>query len=279
MNGMKRVFLVPNAITAFGLTCGLFVIFRLSVADPSKDLFSLLQASAILLLIAALADLADGAIARLMKAESDFGMQFDSLSDAVNFGVAPSLLLLKSLTGAGEPLSRGLTFFVILATMIYSLCGVLRLVRYNVHSRKKESIDTKKHFTGLPIPAAGSAAVSAGLVLISPFTQEYVLFSASTRAIILGCVLLVLGYFMVSRWKFPSVKALHFRVPTFYLVFAVGLFAVMVLYGILDYFAEAYFAVSWLYLLIGWSLSIIRLIAGRRSKTLVDFEPDEEEDP
>jgi CDP-diacylglycerol--serine O-phosphatidyltransferase len=273
---MKKVFLIPNAITAFGLTCGLFVIFRTSVSDPSRDLFSLLQASAILLLIAALADVADGAVARLIKAQSEFGVQFDSLSDAVNFGVAPALLVLKSLTGAGEVPGKGFTFFVILATMIYSLCGVLRLVRYNVQSKTKEAGEGK-HFTGLPIPAAGSAAVSASLILISPDIAEYLSLTVNERASILAVVLLILGYFMVSRWKFPSIKALHFRVPSFYLVAAVGIFAVMMLYGILDYFAEAYFVVTWLYLLIAWSLSIIRKIAGKRSKTLADFEPEDEE--
>ncbi len=271
---MKRVFLIPNAITAFGLTCGLFVIFRISVADPSRDLFSLLQASAILLLIAALADVADGAVARLIKAESEFGIQFDSLSDAVNFGVAPSLLVIKSLTGGGQIPDKGFTFFVIVATMIYSLCGVLRLVRYNVN-KNRDNQETKKNFTGLPIPAAGSAAVSASLILISP--DFYFPLSVNVRAAILACVLLILGYFMVSRWKFPSLKALHFRVPSFYLVFAVGFFAVMMLYGILDYFAEAYFVLAWLYVVIGWVLSIIRRIAGKRSKTLEDFEPDDED--
>lgn len=140
VSALKRVFLIPNAITAFGLTCGLFVIFKMSFADPSRDLFSLLQASAILLLIAAVADLADGAVARLIRAESEFGGQFDSLSDSVTFGVAPPLLILKSLTG-GE-VGRLLTLFVIIAAMIYTLCGVLRLVRYNVKTKEvKESGD------------------------------------------------------------------------------------------------------------------------------------------
>jgi CDP-diacylglycerol---serine O-phosphatidyltransferase len=279
---LKRVFLIPNAITAFGLTCGLFVIFKTSFADPSRDLFSLLQASAILLLIAALADLADGAVARLIKAESEFGGQFDSLSDSVTFGVAPPLLVLKSLTG--EDIGRLLTFFVIIAAMIYALCGVLRLVRYNVKSKEvKESGDEmaqrkeKKHFTGLPIPAAAAASVSAALMLVSPEVQQSLALGSRTRALILIGVMLVLGYFMVSRWKFPSVQALHFRVPSFYLVFATGVVAVLFLYGILDYFAEAFFIASWLYLLVAVSLCFIRLIAGKRSVALADFEPDQEE--
>lgn len=276
---MKRVYLIPNAITAFGLSCGLFVIFKISLADQSRNLFSVLQASAILLLIAALADLADGAVARLIKAESEFGGQFDSLSDCINFGVAPPLLILKTL--AGENLGKLTIFFVIIASMIYTLCGVLRLVRYNVHSHAiKESANKelikkeKKHFTGLPIPAAAAASVSAALILVSPVLESVV--SIQMRAVYLIGILLVLGYFMVSRWKFPSFKALHFRVPTFYLIFATGVIAVLLLYGILDFFAEAFFIISWLYLLISWGLALIRLWIGKRSEAIAETEPDDE---
>lgn len=271
---MKRVFLIPNAITAFALACGLFVIFKISLADPGRDLFSLLQSSTIVLLIAAVADVADGAVARLVRAESEFGGQFDSLSDAVTFGVAPPLLVLRSLTG-GEGLSRLVMFFVIFAAMIYSLCGVLRLVRYNLESKREAG--ERKHFTGLPIPAAAMGVVSAALLLIAPLGQTYVPLGLEERAWVMVGVLVALGYFMVSRWKFPSVKALHFRVPSFYLVFATGIFAVMVFHGILDYFAEAFFIVSWLYLVISCLLSVIRLIAGKRSRALADFEPEQED--
>lgn len=251
------------------------MIFKTSLADLDRGLFSILQASSILLLIAGIADLADGAIARLIKAESEFGGQFDSLSDSVTFGVAPPLLILKSFTG-GEDLGRLMTLIVIIAAMIYTLCGVLRLVRYNVAS--KVVVTTHKHFTGLPIPAAASAALSAALISISPLVEETICWSVTTRAWVMIGVLIILGYFMVSRWKFPSVKALHFRVHSFYLVFAIGVLGVLMLYGILDYFAEVFFTISWLYLLVAWSLSLIRLIAGKRSKTLADFEPDHDQD-
>ncbi|MEZ5314910.1 MAG: CDP-alcohol phosphatidyltransferase family protein [Chlamydiales bacterium] len=271
---MKKVHLIPSGITAFGLSIGLFVIFKTSLADPDRGLFSLLQASSILLLIAGMADLADGMIARLIKAESEFGGQFDSLSDSVTFGVTPPLLVLKSFTG-GERLSSLMTLLVIVAAMIYTLCGVLRLVRYNVASRITTA--TQKHFTGLPIPAAAAAVLSVALILISPFVEERIGLSITCRSWILISVLILLGYFMVSHWKFPSAKVLHFRVHSFYLVFAIGVFAVLMLYGVLDYFAEVFFIVSWLYLIIGWSLSIIRLLAGKRSKMLVDFEPDQDD--
>lgn len=277
---MKRVLLIPNAITAFALSCGLFVIFKTSIVGASgADLFALLQASAILILLAAVADVADGAVARLIRAESEFGVYFDSLADAVTFGVAPPLLVLKTVTGE---VPRPLTLLAVIASMIFTLCGVLRLVRFNVRARRakedpKFQKEENRHFTGLPIPAAASAAIALNLFLISPLFREVVSLTEVQRVGILVVMLGVLGYFMVSRWKFPSIKALHFRVPLFYLILATGVLFVFVFYGITEYFPLLFVIASWLYLVVAWLLSAIRLIAGRRSKTLEEFEPDEEE--
>ncbi len=89
--------------------------------------------------------------------------------------------------------------------------------------------------------------------------------------------MIILGYFMVSRWKFPSSKALHFRVPSFQLVFVTVILAIFVFYGILYFFSIMLAVLTWGYIILGWTLSIIRLIAGKKSKTLEDFEPDNEE--
>ena len=95
---MRKVNIVPNMITALGLACGMFVIFKVNMVEPGAGTYQMLHASALLLLLAALADLLDGAIARAIHAESEFGFMFDSLADAISFGVAPSVLLLKNLT-------------------------------------------------------------------------------------------------------------------------------------------------------------------------------------
>ena len=87
---MRRVYLIPNMITAFGLACGLFVIFKVNMVEPGSGLFQVLSISVLLLLVAAFADLLDGAVARAFRAESEFGFIFDSLADAISFGVAPS---------------------------------------------------------------------------------------------------------------------------------------------------------------------------------------------
>ena len=82
---------------------------------------------------------------------------------------------------------------------------------------------------------------------------------------------------MVSRWKFPSLKVLHFRLASFYLVFLTVLLALFVLYGIFYFFPVILVVITWGYIVLGWVLSIIRLIAGKKSKTLEDFEPEQED--
>ena len=276
---MRKSNLVPNLITAFGLACGLFVIFKMDIVDPSAGSYQLMHASALLLLLAAFADLLDGAVARVMHAESEFGFMFDTLSDAVCFGVAPSVLMIKSLS---LEQGTGLSVFAVIGAMLYSLCGVLRLVRFNVKTAEAKGntglmAAQKKHFTGLPIPAAALAAVSANLLLSSPFVDKWCPITGEMKAIILTSCMIILGFFMVSLWKFPSLKVLHFRVASFYLVFFTAVLALFILYGIF-YFFPIILAIScWGYVILGWVLSIIRLIAGKKSKTLEDFEPEEEE--
>lgn len=276
---VRRVYLIPNIITAFGLACGLFVIFKINMVEPGSGTYQVLFSSSLLLLVAALADFVDGAIARAFRAESEFGFMFDSLADAVSFGVAPSVLLLKTLS---LEQGTGLSFFALTGAMLYSIGGILRLVRFNVKATEaKGNIEVsnaqKKHFTGLPIPAAAIAAVSANLFLSSAIGQKLIPMSSETFAIVLSSLMIVLGYFMVSRWKFPSLKMLHFRVPSFQLLFLTVIFAIFVLYGILYLFPVVLALVSWGYIALAWCLSIIRLIAGKKSKTLEDFEPEQDE--
>lgn len=276
---MKKVHLLPNVITAFGLSCGLFVIFRMNMVAPGQANYQVLVATAGILLLAAFADLLDGAIARAMKAESDFGGLFDSLADAITFGVGPSIIVLKSLSiESGTELS----FLLTTAAMVYSVCGVLRLVRFNITNQLAKGdqnlIDAnKKNFTGLPIPASAAAVVSANLFLASDEFRSVFVISEPARAWILFFVLSVCGYFMISRWKFPSLKSLHIRVASFQLVFLTVVSAVFIFYGILHHFAIVFFIITWVYLILAWVLSIIRLISGKKSKTLEDFEPEPDE--
>ena len=279
---MKKIHLLPNAITAFGLSCGLFIIFKMNMTPLGQITEQVLTATACILLLAAFADLLDGAVARVIKAESDFGGLFDSLSDAVTFGVGPSVITLKSLSIAP---GTEYSFLLTTSAMVYSVCGILRLVRFNVHSKNAkgnllEEEAQKKNFTGLPIPAAAAAAVSVNLLLISEDFKNWWEISETARIWTLFFVMTGLGYFMISRWKFPSLKSLHVKVTAFQLVASIVLLAAFIFYGILHHFSLVFFGISWSYVLIAWILSLTRLITGKKIKTLEGFEPepDDEED-
>ncbi len=277
---MKKFNLLPNMITAFGLACGLFVIFKINMLQPGAGDYEVVHTSVLLLLVAVLADFMDGALARAFHAESEFGVVFDSLADAVSFGVAPSVLLLKTLS-----LEQGtlISFFAASGAMVFSLCGVLRLVRFNVkaaEAKRNVEVQTvqKPHFTGLPITGSAAAAVSANLLLLSPWAQNWLPMSNIDRAIALTCVMFFLGYLMVCRLKFPSLKMLRLRVPSFFMAFLTVIFAVFTLYGILYFFPIILAFSSWFYIFIALILALIRFIAGKKSKTLEEFEP-EPDDP
>lgn len=275
----RRIALLPNVVTAFGLSCGLFVIFKVNMIGVGGVNPQMLTAATGILLLAAFADLLDGAIARAMKAESEFGGMFDSLADAISFGVAPSVIILKSLSVLP---GTKLSFWVTTAAIIYSLCGVLRLVRFSVNALEAKSnadmaLAQKKHFTGLPIPAAAASAISLNLFLFSDDFRSVVVLSPLTETWILSLAMILLGYCMISRWKFPSIKTLEIRVASFRIVFLTVLGAVLIFYGILHYFALVFMVLSWSYVFIAWAIAIIRKIAGRKSKTLEEFEPEPDE--
>ncbi len=272
---MKRLYLLPNVITAFGLSCGLFAIFKMNMIDPGEADYHVLVVTAGILMLAAFADAFDGAVARIMKAQSEFGGIFDSLSDAITFGVAPSVIILKTLSIVP---GTEMSYMMTMAAMIFSVCGVLRLARYNILKMHANPLDDKnKNFTGLPIPAAAVAAISSNLFLVSPELKNLGGVSDEVRAWILFGVLVVLGYFMISRWKFPSIGSLHIRVASFQMVFLTVLCAVFFFYGLLHHFSVIFVIVSWAYIITAWILSLIRVISGRRSQTLIDYEPEPEE--
>lgn len=275
---LKKIALLPNVITAFALCCGLFVIFKMNMTGVGDVTPQILNAVTGILLLAAFADLLDGAIARAIKAESYFGGLFDSLADAISFGVAPSVIILKSLSIVP---GTKLSFLVTTAAIVFSLCGVLRLVRFNVHALEAKNSQNpdlvkaqKKHFTGLPIPAAAASAISLNLFLFSEDFRSLFSLSITAETWILSIALFLLGYCMISRWKFPSIKTLEIRVASFQTVFLTVIAAVLIFFGILHYFSFVFMALSWSYVFIAWTIAIIRLIAGRKSRTLEEFEPD-----
>jgi CDP-diacylglycerol--serine O-phosphatidyltransferase len=274
---LKKIHLLPNVITAFGLACGLFIIFKMSMLGVGQVDEKTLYFAAAILLVASAADVLDGAVARALKAESRFGGIFDSLADAITFGVSPAVVVLKTLSIApGSELS----FWVTTAVMVFSICGVLRLVRFSTAAQtvtKEETTAASKNFTGLPIPAAAATIFSTNLFLFSEEGRSFLTYTKELHAVIMVAVLLLIGYLMISRWKFPSQKNLDIRVASFRRVFLFVLAAVITFYGFIYHFPVVFMAVSWLYIIVAFTLSGYRLIAGRRSKTLEEFEPAEDD--
>ncbi len=262
-----QVNLVPNVITAFGLACGLFVIFKAVMVGSLLNHFELLHLSMILIILALFADFIDGAVARAIKAESEFGFMFDSLSDAITFGVAPAVLFLKTI--ASFEREGEFVFFSIICAMTFSMCGVLRLVRFNVEGlsvkkNKAEELSLKKSFTGLPIPAAAISAISMIYFLVSPLAEQWLNLGFKMFTLVVGSWMILLGYLMICRMRFPSLKSLHIRMPTFPIIFLTAIGVIFLLYGVLYYLPIVCLLTSILYLIFGISLSIYRSIKGRR---------------
>jgi CDP-diacylglycerol--serine O-phosphatidyltransferase len=183
--------LVPNVITLLAICAGLTAI-RLSTEGRME-----LAVGAIV--FAAALDGIDGRIARLIKGQSKFGAELDSLADFVNFGVAPGLILyfwqLHELHNGGW-----------IAAMVFAISGGLRLARFNasMDDPNKPAFATN-YFTGVPAPAGA----------ITVLLPIYVAFLGIGRppAALTAFYTLLVAFLMVSRLPVFSGKTIRMRVP------------------------------------------------------------------
>ena len=138
------IYLLPSLLTTGNLFCGFFAMLLTVDARYAE--------AAVAIFVAMIMDALDGRVARLLRATSQFGVEYDSLADVVSFGVAPAFLLYAfALRDLGRP-----AWF---AAFLFVICGGLRLARFNVFTGTTD----KRFFVGLPIPAA--AAVVCGTVI------------------------------------------------------------------------------------------------------------------
>ena len=151
--------LVPNAITALALCSGLFGIRYAISGDWEK--------AAAAIVLAAFLDMMDGRIARLLKGQSRFGAELDSLSDVTAFGVAPAVILylwMLDRIGMLNPAQEYWARFGWLLALAHAVCGALRLARFNAAIDAVEQPHKSAGFlTGIPAPAG------AGLALLPLF--------------------------------------------------------------------------------------------------------------
>jgi len=192
---MKKIYILPNLITTANLVCGFLSMIHSIQGDFNHACW--------LIVVAAICDSLDGRVARMAKATSAFGVQYDSLSDLTSFGIAPAIMLYSF---ALHDLSR----FGISVAAFYSICAALRLARFNVSAEEKDPSKLKKirkgYFQGMPSPA------SAGMVVTSVMLQlETGLFSGEALNYFMAAIGVLLALLMVSNIPFPSFKEVNWR--------------------------------------------------------------------
>jgi CDP-diacylglycerol--serine O-phosphatidyltransferase len=179
--------LLPNLVSVLGLCAGMTAV-RFAVDGRFATAIALIG-------LAAALDALDGRLARMLKSESAIGAELDSLGDFVNFGVAPALILY--LWGMKGEASLGW-----IAALIYAICCMLRLARFNVGNKKLDGEEPaeKTSFIGVPSPA-GAMLVLAPIYLAFCFDGD-----VSLPPILVAAWMVAMGALMISRIRTPSLK-------------------------------------------------------------------------
>lgn len=204
--------IVPNLLTLANLFSGFTAIIYISNSEFTK--------AALFILMAAIFDLLDGLVARLLKATSEIGAELDSLCDAVSFGIAPAYLLYMSYFHTWGDTG-------IFLSALPALAGVTRLARFNVES----VTSTEKYlFTGLPIPSAALFIISYVIFIHLPgrIPDEY---SSYTILAVTGIV----SYTMVSRISYdalpkPTLRTIKQK-PIFFSFIGLGVIGTIITKG------------------------------------------------
>jgi CDP-diacylglycerol--serine O-phosphatidyltransferase len=241
----RGIYLLPNLLTTGAMFAGFYAI----IAAFDGHYID----AVIAIFIAGLLDGLDGRVARLTNTQSEFGVQYDSLSDLVSFGVAPALVLylwsLASLKAYGPAWGK----MGWAAAFVFAACGALRLARFNT----QVGVADKRYFQGLAIPAAAGLAMSFVWAVID------LGWVGADVQFITPIVAVVAGLLMVSRFRYYSFKAWprSDKVPFFWIPVVVVVFAALVVKP-----SRVLFGIAALYALSGpvFTLWELRRKRGRR---------------
>jgi len=181
--------LLPHLLTTGNLAAGFYAILEATRGDVDRV--------AVAILFAMACDLFDGRLARRVGVESRFGAEFDSIADAVSFGVAPAVLAFHF----GQMAELGWTGWVL--AFAYMVCAALRLARFNVSSGRY-----KNRFQGLPSPAAAGVVVTTAWFF---HTLHEAGVETQVPAFFIGLGLVGLGLLMVSDIPYFSGKGVTIR--------------------------------------------------------------------
>ena len=210
VSSKKTRYLLPNILTLGGVCLGISAI-KFSIDGN----FSL---AVIFILFAAILDTLDGRVARLIKGTSDFGKELDSLTDFVSFGIAPVLILYF-----WELNNYGKLGWAI--ALIYSVCCVLRLARFNLTKNENDHEWKNNFFEGVPSPAGG-------LLILTPLIYELTELNFNLNIKSLTPFLTVLiALLLVSKIPTPSLKKISISSKTtVFLLLSAGIIFIALLF-------------------------------------------------
>ncbi len=245
----KGIYLLPNTLTLCGMFCGFFAILS---AINGNFLYA-----AWAIVLANIFDGLDGWIARLTNTTTRFGIELDSLSDLVAFGVAPAVMMYKwSLMPFGR---LGWA-----ATFLFIACGALRLARFNIQTGMPGS----KAFKGMPIP--GAATVLSSIVI---FYYEFRT-GLPDKNVFFLVITILLALLMVSTIRYHGLKEIDFREkkPFWFLIVFV-----LILFVLFIHPSTAIFVFAMLYLIWGIIENIYLLVKRRRLRQKAEITGKESE--
>jgi CDP-diacylglycerol---serine O-phosphatidyltransferase len=241
----RGIYLLPNLFTTGALFSGFYAVIA-AIAGHYVD-------AAIAVFIAGILDSLDGRVARMTNTQSDFGVQYDSLSDMCSFGLAPALVMytwsLSTLKVYG-PLWGKIGWS---AAFIYAACAALRLARFNT----QVGMADKRYFQGLASPAA------AGLMMSFLWAASEYGLDGTMVQFVTPFLSIAAGGLMVSRVRYFSFKAApkSDKVPFYWIPLAV-----VVLVALFSAPAYVLFCIATLYVVSGPLLTLwgMRQMRGRR---------------
>lgn len=254
----KGMYILPSLFTTANMALGYYAI--LEVMHATAIDFWHLDNAAKAIGFAVLFDGLDGRIARMTGTSSDFGRELDSLADAITFGVAPAMLawtwgfrLMPEVLLKEGNWTLKLTQLGAIASFLFLIAGASRLARFNITSNPQPSNPGrpgKKYFVGMPIPAgAGVIAAVVHFFAGDPLVSAY-------TALPWAAMVTMVGYLMVSTWRFYSFKDINFKSPhPFRLIVLLA-----ALFGLIFFFSRRMlFAIALLYMVSGvfWRLQWI----------------------
>ncbi|SFN09565.1 CDP-diacylglycerol--serine O-phosphatidyltransferase [Dokdonella immobilis] len=251
----RGIYLLPNLFTTGAMFAGFYAIIA-AIGGRYSD-------AALAVFVAGVLDGLDGRVARLTGTQSDFGVQYDSLSDLVSFGLAPALVMytwsLSSLTEYGSLWGK----IGWAAAFIYAACAAMRLARFNT----QVGVADKRYFQGLASPAA------AGLCMSFVWTIEKFDMSGLEVQFITPVIAVVAGLLMVSNVRYFSFKAwpTSDRVPFIWIPAALLVFVALAVDP-----ARVLFGIAALYVLSGPVMTLWGLRRWREQRALRHSERSEE---